>query len=106
MDAGNRNLPGPNGIDTYMSAIYGYHMNDDHSIKTTVYLDAQMYKRLKAIARANGRTAASVVREAVAQYAVRHTSGMRPSSLGAGRSGRADLSDRAEELLSGLGDDA
>jgi predicted transcriptional regulator len=71
--------------------------------KTTVYLDVADYRRLKAIARISGRTPAELVREAVAQYAARETPRRRPRSLGLGRSRRGDISDRAEELLAGLG---
>ena len=76
------------------------HMSE--TTKTTVYLDADDYRRLKAVARAQGKTTAEVVREAVAQYAAQATSGARPASVGAGRSGRSDLSERAEELLAGI----
>ena len=76
------------------------------SLKTTVYLDAGDYRRLKALARANGRTAADLVREAVAVYARTHAAPTRPSSIGVGRSGRGDVSERAEVLLDGMGDDA
>jgi len=71
--------------------------------KTTVYLDAADYRRLKALARAEGRTAAELVREAVAEYAVRRAGRKRPRSLSAARSGRGDLSERAEALLAGMG---
>src|SRR2546429_6595551 len=71
--------------------------------KTTVYLTAADYRRLKALARATDRTTAELVREAVAEYARRHAPGARPKSLGAGRSGRGDVAERAEELLRGLG---
>ncbi len=73
--------------------------------KTTVYLAAADYRRLKALARATGRTTAQLVREAVAEYARRHAGRTRPKSLGAGHSGRGDLGERAEELLEGLGRD-
>src|SRR2546429_3133113 len=73
------------------------------TIKTTVYLRAADYRRLKALARATDRTTAELVREAVAEYARRHAPGARPKSLGAGRSGRGDVAERAEELLRGLG---
>lgn len=73
--------------------------------KTTVYLDEADYRRLKGIAKSQGRTTAAVVREAVALYTVSRSATVRPSSLGAGRSRRHDLSERAEELLSGLGRD-
>jgi hypothetical protein len=71
--------------------------------KTTVYLDSDDYLRLKAIARQQGRKTAALVREAVADYARRHGGHKKPRSLGAGRSGRRDLSERAEELLEGMG---
>jgi hypothetical protein len=76
----------------------------DDSVKTTVYLDGAVYRRLKALARAQGRTAAELVREAVAEYAARAARPARPSSVGAGRSGRPDLSERAEDLLAGMGE--
>lgn len=72
-------------------------------IKTTVYLDAESYRRLKAMAREQNRPAAELVREAVLEYASQHAPARRPRSLGAGRSGRRDLSERAEDLLAGLG---
>jgi predicted transcriptional regulator len=71
--------------------------------KTTVYLGAADYQRLKAIARATGRTPAELVREAVAQYAAREMPARRPKSVGAGRSRRGDVSERAEDLLAGFG---
>src|SRR5207248_3113542 len=52
--------------------------------KTTVYLTAADYRRLKALARAPDRTAAELVREAVAEYPRRHAPGARPKSLGPG----------------------
>jgi hypothetical protein len=72
--------------------------------KTTVYLPEDDYRRLKALAEAQQRPAAELVREAVAEYAARHTPRPRlPRSLGAGRSRKGDLSLRAEELLAGMG---
>jgi hypothetical protein len=71
--------------------------------KTTVYLDAADYRRLQRLARAAGRSAAELVREAVAEYARKHAGPGRPRSLGAGRSGRKDLSEQAERLLGGMG---
>jgi predicted transcriptional regulator len=71
--------------------------------KTTVYLDAGVYRRLKALAAKGGRTTAELVREAVAAYAAQHTRGAAARSVGAGHSGRGDLSERAEALLKGMG---
>lgn len=77
----------------------------DDQVKTTVYLDADDYRRLKLLAKAQGRPAAEMVREAVAIYARSQPLPVRPSSIAAGRSGRGDLSEQAESLLSGLGRD-
>ena len=71
--------------------------------KTTVYLDSGEYRRLKTMAQAQGRSPAALLREAVAEYNRRHGGRKTPRSLGAGRSGRGDLSERAEDLLAGLG---
>jgi hypothetical protein len=71
--------------------------------KTTIYLDPDDYRRLKALARQRGVPAARLVREAVAEYAARHAPASRPRSVGAGRSRLRDLGERAEDLLDGLG---
>ena len=73
--------------------------------KTTVYLEPEDYLRLKRIAQQRGETPAALIREAVAEYGRRHEGRRLPRSLGAGRSGRGDLSERAEELLAGLGEE-
>ncbi len=70
--------------------------------KTTVYLDESTYARLKRIAKAQGRPTASLVREAVMEYAARHDTRRRPKSIGAFRSKRRNLSERAEDLLNGF----
>ncbi|MDH4065421.1 MAG: ribbon-helix-helix domain-containing protein [Acidobacteriota bacterium] len=77
-------------------------MSEDRQ-KTTVYLDSEVYRRLKALARARGVAPAFLVREAVAQYTASHAPTRRPRSLGKGASARGDLSGRAEELLDGFG---
>jgi predicted transcriptional regulator len=71
--------------------------------KTTVYLGADDYRRLKLIAAEEGRPPAALIREAVSEYAARHLPRRKARSIGMGRSGRKDLSERAEELLSGIG---
>jgi len=74
----------------------------DH-VKTTVYLDALEYRRIKALAEAEGRSAAELIRTAVADYTARKASETLPSSLGLGRSeGEGDLSERLEDLLGGM----
>jgi len=71
--------------------------------KTTVYLREADYRRLKAIARELGRAPAALIRDAVAEFANRHGRSRRAKSVGAGLSGRSDLGEHAEELLSGFG---
>jgi hypothetical protein len=73
--------------------------------KTTVYLDEETYRDLKRIAREQGRAPAEMVREAVAEYTARHAPRRKPLSIGAFRSGRRDLGQRAEELLDGFGEE-
>jgi predicted DNA-binding protein len=76
-------------------------MND--IVKTTVYLPAAEYRRLKAIAEAEGRPAAELLREAVTEYARQRTLAARPRSIGALRTGDSDLSEKTDELLAGFG---
>ncbi len=71
--------------------------------KTTVYLDAEAYGQLKRLARERGQSAAELVRAAVVEYAKRHAVPNAPASIGAGRSGRSDLSEEAETILEGVG---
>jgi hypothetical protein len=71
--------------------------------KTTLYLREADYRRLKAIARRQKRSAAELVRTAVAEFAERQEGRRLPKSIGSGRSGRDDLSERAEEFLRNMG---
>lgn len=71
--------------------------------KTTVYLDPDDYRRLKMLAGRRSQPAAALIRDAVAEYVARHAAPVVPSSIGAGRSGCGDLSERAQELLEGMG---
>lgn len=86
---------------------YGCHMSesDEDFFKTTVYLDADDYRRLREMAREQGTSAASLVRDAVSLYTRSAQKRRKPRSLGAGRSGRNDLSERVDELLRGMGED-
>lgn len=72
-------------------------------VKTTVYLTEDEYRRMKELAKAQKRPSAELVREAVAEFILRHAASKRPQSLGAGRSGRGNLSERAAEPLDGIG---
>ena len=71
--------------------------------KTTIYLDAAEYRQLKALANAEGRKTAALVREAVTSYIAQRAVSTRASSIGAGRSGRGDVAAKAEKLLAGMG---
>ena len=71
--------------------------------KTTVYLDPNDYRRLKRLAAEQQRPSAELIREAVAEYTKRHAATRVARSIGAFSSGRDDLGERAEELLTGLG---
>jgi hypothetical protein len=73
--------------------------------KTTLYLDEETYRRLKQIARGRRRPPAVLVREAIAEYTARHAPRRTPRSVGAFKSGRRDLGQRAEALLAGFGED-
>ena len=87
-------------LDEELVTVYGYHMS---TLKTTVYLDASDYRRLKTIARKAGRAPAELIREAVSEYAKRHGHRRLPTSLGAGRGTDEDAGAHAEELLAGFG---
>jgi len=76
------------------------------TMKTTVYLDAADYRRLKTLAAAEGRSAAELIRVAVSEYAERQAPGRLPRSLGAACSGDGQLSERAEDSLKGMGEDS
>jgi predicted transcriptional regulator len=93
-------MTGGGQLDRSTTTIYGYYMS---TRKTTVYLDADAYRRLQQLAREQGRPTAALVREAVAEYADRHRPRSRPRSIGSMRSGRGDLAERAEEHLEDFG---
>ena len=72
--------------------------------KTTIYLDYDVYQHIRRLAEADGRTQASVIRDALVQYVA--GGARRPRSVGLGRSGVGNLSERSEELLRGMGQDS
>ena len=71
--------------------------------KTTLYLDSDDYRRLKRVAYRRRVAPAVLVREAIAEYVARHDTVRAARSVGAARSGRGDLAERAEQLLAGFG---
>ena len=75
------------------------------TIKTTVYLNAADYRRLKSMAVDQGRSAAELVREAVAEYAARGTQSQWPMSIGMGDSGDPHFAERDEDHLDTFGEE-
>ena len=75
------------------------------TVKTTVYLDREQYTALERLAERQLKKPAELIRQAVREYNTRHGGDRLPKSLGLGNSGRSDLSERAEELLIGMGSD-
>ena len=72
-------------------------------VKTTVYLDAVEYRRLKDLARRRGVRPALVIREAIAEYTRARNEGRRPRTLASVDFDVEDLSDRVDDYLGGLG---
>ncbi len=70
-------------------------------IRTTVYVDEDVAVALRHRAAVEGRSQAELIREALRRYVEEVEHSERPPIIGMGRhrSGRADVSDRAEELL-------
>ena len=75
------------------------------TIKTTVYLNAADYRKLKSLAADQGRSAAELVREAVAEYAARATQRLWPRSIGIADSGDPHFAENYEEYLDGFGEE-
>jgi len=67
-------------------------------VKTTLYLEETTAHALEELASEEGRSEGEVIREALLVYKSRQT---RPTPKGVGeyRSGRSDISERADELL-------
>jgi len=70
--------------------------------RTTVFLSEALERELQLHAAREGRSTASVLREALSEYvAQRRVPGKLPSFAGAFSSGRFDTAERHEELLFG-----
>ena len=75
------------------------------TIKTTVYLNEADYRKLKSLAADEGRPAAELVREAVAEYAARGTERPWPRSIGIMNSGDPHFAENDEDYLDGFGEE-
>jgi predicted transcriptional regulator len=71
--------------------------------KTTVYLEADAYQKLKFVARESGVAPAEMIRTAISEFLERRAPRRLPRSLGAGRSKSGNVAARAEEFLKGVG---
>lgn len=96
------NEPVASRVARWLVAIYHIQMS---RIKTTVYLRATDYGRLKSIADAENRSAAELIREAVGEYTTRKVRALLPRSIGMGDSGMPHLAERYEDYLHGFGED-
>jgi hypothetical protein len=66
--------------------------------KTTVYLDSEVAVALRNLAETSKRPQAELIREALTEYTQRAKRAL-PPGAGKYRSGRKDLSEKAEEIL-------
>jgi hypothetical protein len=66
--------------------------------KTTVYIEDETAIALKQLAQTQNRSQAEIIREALASYVGTCPKSL-PKGIGAYRSGRSDISEKAEELL-------
>ena len=67
--------------------------------RTSLFLDEPLLAALARAAKRRGVSVAAIVREAAAAYVAAPAARPLPSFTGKYRSGRTDLSERAEELL-------
>jgi len=71
-------------------------------LRTTIYLDKDVALAIRQLADREQRSQAEVIREALRRYLKqvgKRREPPKPSGIGAYRSGRHDVSERAEELL-------
>lgn len=71
-----------------------------HMKRTTIFIPEELEAELQGYARRAKKPTAWVVREAVSTFLAAHRApATLPSSIGKGASGRADVSERFEDLL-------
>src|SRR5438094_3967405 len=90
-------------VATSIAAIGGYRRMEYaiicHMKRTTIFVPEALERDLQLYAIREGRAAASIVREAVAEYLARRQDVRLPSFTGAFESGRSDIAERHEALL-------
>ena len=68
--------------------------------RTTIQADEGLMLELEQLAYKQGKTTSHAIREALAEYIVRHQEEITlPTFFATGASGRRDVSERAEEIL-------
>jgi transcriptional regulator of met regulon len=67
-------------------------------VKTTVYMDSEVALTLRQLAAIQRRPQAEIIREAILAY-TKSAGRPRPKGVGAYKSGRTDISERAEDLM-------
>jgi len=70
-------------------------------LRTTIYLDDEIALAIRQLAETQKRSQAEIIRDALRKYIKQTKRQGRPtlSGVGAYRSGRSDVSEKAEELL-------
>ena len=71
--------------------------------KTTIYLNPDVSRALRRLAKSRGKTQSAVIRDAVLAYAGGPARRPKATCIGSGNSGMPDLARRCEELLDGFG---
>jgi hypothetical protein len=67
--------------------------------RTTILADESLFTELKYLAAREGKTVTAVVQEALVAYVAEHRAPRRLAIAGIGHSGRADVAERADEIL-------
>ncbi len=68
-------------------------------VRTTVYLEEEIALALRRLAEMTERSQAEIIRDALRKYVNRRQRGTTIPGAGAYRSGRSDVSRKAEQLL-------
>jgi hypothetical protein len=67
--------------------------------RTTILVESDLLLEIKQLARANGKTATAIIRDALEQYIDRQRTARKLSFTAIGKSGRRTVSKNAETIL-------
>jgi len=76
-----------------------YACNIYYMKRTSLFIEDELERDIKMIARIEGKTASEVIREALREYVKRNLGKRNLSIVGIGRSGRSDISESHEDNL-------